>query len=197
MFELVYKQNIPPAQPYMGQNLIVRGTKIETGCRANKADKKRQKNRKISIASVIPASKIFRAGTQAIRKPAKPRDCCRAKKENIRPTRRSEKENMRSSSSISEWRVPEYKQCENICERRVDIDSNDNFNVKSESDKSNAFNQFPFVNDKTSKKPVSPSLLPKQCNSYDVFPKITWKTLYKLHAYVNRKVENLGLFARR
>lgn len=169
MFELVYKQNIPPAQPYMGQNLIVRGTKIETGWRANRADKKRQRNRKISIASVVPASKIFRVGTHPIRKQVKPRDCCRDKKENIQGARRFE-----NKENVSYSRSQQCKQIENIGEQRVNFDSNDNIvNVKSESDKSNTSNQFPFVNEKSSKKPSSPSSLSKQFNGYEVFPKIT------------------------
>ena len=43
MFELVYKQIIPPAQPYMGQNLIVRGIKIESPNKT-KQDKKKIPN---------------------------------------------------------------------------------------------------------------------------------------------------------
>lgn len=171
MFELVYKQNIPPAQPYMGQNLIVRGTKLETGWRANRVDKKRQKNRKISIASVVPASKIFRVGTHPTRKQVKPRDCCRSKKENIREARRTDnKENLKTNS---EWRLQQCKQSENIGQQLVNFSSNDMVGVKFEPEKSTVFNQFPFVNDKTSKKPISPSSLSKQFNGYEVFPKIT------------------------
>lgn len=46
MFELVYKQIIPPTQPYTGQNLTVRGVKIEhskTKYKRNPANLKKQK----------------------------------------------------------------------------------------------------------------------------------------------------------
>lgn len=40
MFELVYKQIIPPPQPYMGQNLVVRGIKVENSVRTKTEKRK-------------------------------------------------------------------------------------------------------------------------------------------------------------
>ncbi len=51
MFELVYKQNIPPAQPYMGQNLIIRGTNVENLLRCKIENRKNTKKRKSSNGS--------------------------------------------------------------------------------------------------------------------------------------------------
>lgn len=48
MFELVYKQVMPPIQPYMGQNLTVQGLKIEGTQTSKKRAPGRCKTQKLS-----------------------------------------------------------------------------------------------------------------------------------------------------
>lgn len=59
MFELVYKQIIPPTQPYTGQNLTVRGVKIEHPKTKNKRKPANMKKQKCSHIIGLP-SRVLR-----------------------------------------------------------------------------------------------------------------------------------------
>lgn len=58
MFELAYKQIIPPVQPYMGQNLVVRGSKIEDGRFKKKSFVSKPKKRKLSNLWSVPTRSL-------------------------------------------------------------------------------------------------------------------------------------------
>lgn len=163
MFELVYKQIIPPPQPYMGQNLIVRGTKIENSNKLKNEKKKPAKQPRNKSSNGIRLEKYSDKLILVRNRLREKSNCFDFSKYSVKvkpelhkiATSGNPLKKKRDDWQTGIWRNKEIAQ----------EDNQDEFSSKNKNQ-----HQLPFVNDTFKQKPLSPPVTKNHNNS--ALPKI-------------------------
>lgn len=174
MFELVYKQNIPPAQPYMGQNLIVRGIKIENSMKINIDMKKKLKLKACNSSQKTPNGKKYlnrNVFTENLSQQTNVKQITKYYRKKTTEDKLfcsvKNKENVRNSR-LNLWKRANHKTIDQVKIKNLTSEFNRK-NVKSD-------HQFPFVNEGLKKKLSSPTSNSRRNTRGNTFPKLIKKT---------------------
>lgn len=187
MFELAYKQVTPPTQPYMGQNLTLRGVKLENSkTKYNKRKPVKTKKRKLSQPTptrVLCAEKFIFAENRPVKRTQLE---CASSKEDGKTKAVDKCSNQKpddlAKENVYQEAVASIKNQNNQLDSTTWLNSAEKLKtldaeVEHEGDNrivkdAEFISQFPFVTEPLKQKQSPMALLKRSTSNSNIFPRI-------------------------